>query len=74
MPNPTPTREGLAAEVRGLLAKRRMTQGELAAALGLSRTALSARLNASRPFTVDELFQISDALDADLLALIAGAA
>jgi transcriptional regulator with XRE-family HTH domain len=75
VPNP-PSREVIAAEIRGLLGKRRMSQAGLAEQIGMSRASLSARLNGSQAFTVEQLEQAAAALDVDVIDLlgIAGAA
>jgi transcriptional regulator with XRE-family HTH domain len=69
-------REQIAAEVRAALARKRpkMTQGELAERIGISRVALSERLNGYRPFDVDQLYRISDALDVPFMAFFGGEA
>jgi transcriptional regulator with XRE-family HTH domain len=66
----TPSREVIAAEVRGLLAKRRTSQATLASQIGMSRASLSARLNGSRAFTTDELVRVAGALDATIYDLL----
>lgn len=56
------------------MARKKVKQQELADAIGISRMALSARLNCSRAFTSDDLFGIAYALDipiADLFGQVA---
>lgn len=56
------TREHIAAEVRAGLARKKMTQRELAEQLGMGLPTLSRRLNGHTPFNTDELLAISSAL------------
>ncbi len=61
------TRERVAGEVRAAMARHRVTQAALAKRIGISRTVLSERLNAQRPFDVDQLMAISAVLGVNLL-------
>lgn len=56
------TREAIAAEVRAGLARKRMTQAELADALNMGLPTLSRRLNGHQPFNTDQLIAISRVL------------
>ena len=61
--NPTTkTSERVAAEVRAGLARKKMTQRELADRLDMGLPTLSRRLNGHTPFNVDELAAISQIL------------
>jgi transcriptional regulator with XRE-family HTH domain len=60
-------RERVADTVRAELARRRVSQAQLSAALGVSQPAISRRLTGAVPFTVDELHAV-----AALLGLPAG--
>lgn len=51
------------AEIRGIAAKQRVRQADLAAILNTSRMAIVRRMNGSVPFTADELIKLSRALD-----------
>jgi transcriptional regulator with XRE-family HTH domain len=67
------TREGIAAEVRAQMGRKRVTARALAKSIGISDGALSERLNGARPFNTDQLARIAEALDMDLLALFVAA-
>lgn len=62
---------GVAEEVRALLARRRLSQSKLAAALGLSQAAVSRRLSGEVPFDVNELAATARYLDVPLGQLVA---
>lgn len=66
----------IAAEVRAALARQRpkMTHADLAGRVGMSRVSLSERLNGHRPFDVDQLHRISDALGVPLMDFFGGKA
>lgn len=53
----------VAGEIRGLAAKKRIRQNELAEILHTSRMAISRRLNGSVPFTADELIILAQAMN-----------
>lgn len=57
-------REGIAEEVRALLARRRMSGVQLAKRIGKSHTYVSRRLTGETAFDADDLEQIAHALDA----------
>lgn len=68
--SPTPdTREPIAAEVRAAMARRRITQGELAKRIGMSRAALSPRLAGHQAFDTDQLLKICAVLEVELVSL-----
>lgn len=67
------TRDGLAAEVRAQMGRKRVTARALARSIGISDGALSERLNGARPFNTDQLVRIAEVLDMDLLALFEAA-
>ena len=56
----TAPRHGVAAEIRGLMAKKRVTQEQLAAHMGVSQAAIARRLSGRVPFDVDELSKIAE--------------
>lgn len=64
------TQKQLTLTIRSRLALRDMTQADLAEAIGMSRTALSARLRGLREFTFSELEAIASALDVSLHGLL----
>lgn len=59
----------IGSRVRGLMAEKRVTQEQAAAALGLSQVAVSRRLSGSVPFDVNELKAVADLLDEPLSSL-----
>jgi transcriptional regulator with XRE-family HTH domain len=63
-------REAVAGAVRAELARRRLTQTDLAAALGLSQQAASRRLAGKVPFDIDELSRVADLLRVRLVDLL----
>lgn len=66
MPNPP----GLIATLRAELARRELTQSDLAETLGISRAGITDRFKGRTSITVDELILIAERLDlpvADLL-------
>lgn len=65
-----PDREAIAGEVRAAMARRRVTQAQLARRIGVSRTSLSERLNGAKAFNTDQLMQISQALGVPFLDLL----
>lgn len=54
-----PPSESVGAEVRGLLAKNKISQSAAGKHLGLSQAAMSRRLLGEVPFNVDELVAIA---------------
>lgn len=52
----------VASKVRGIAAEKRVKQGDLAAALSVSRMAIVRRFNGSVPFTDRELIALSECL------------
>ncbi|GGO92575.1 hypothetical protein GCM10011584_29270 [Nocardioides phosphati] len=64
------SREAVAAEVRAAMARQQMTQVALAGKVDMSRVALADRLSARRPFAVDELYRIADALNVSVWSLV----
>lgn len=57
-----------AEEIRALLARRRISQREFGAALNLSQSGVSRRLDGKTPFTLDELAAAADFLDVPVSA------
>lgn len=51
--------EQVAAEVRSLMGRYKVTQIQLAAVLDLPQSAVSARVNGKRPFTLDDLERLA---------------
>lgn len=52
----------VAAEVRGMAAKKQIPSNRLAAALGISEMSMSRRMTGKLPFGIDELAAVADAL------------
>lgn len=63
--------ELVAAAVRAEMARKRMLQSTLAAALGVSGTYIYRRLNAETPLSVVDLARIADELDVTISSLTA---
>ena len=59
MPNPT---EIVAANIRAEMARQRKSQTDLAAALGTTQQAISARFNAKTPFSIEQVTRAADFL------------
>lgn len=57
------SRSHIAGEVRAGLARKGMTQAQLAEIIGISRPTLNGRLTGDSAFNTDELFAIAGALD-----------
>jgi transcriptional regulator with XRE-family HTH domain len=56
----------IADRVRGVAAQNRATQERIASILGMSRKAVSARMNGSVPYTGVELLTLSIAFGTDI--------
>jgi len=65
-PAPGPLARAVSAQVRALMAERRMTAQALAEAAGLSRSYLGKRLRDESSFTVNDIEAICEALDFEL--------
>lgn len=63
--------DATAANVRAEMARRRVTQTQLAEATGISQSALGRRLTGSQPFDVAQLEAIAGALAVPLADLVA---
>lgn len=64
----------VASNVRDLLPQAGKRQVDVAAALGISQPAVSARLKGVTPFTIDELAPLAELLGVDTSDLLGGAA
>lgn len=62
--------ELIASEIRAWLARRKLTQGDLARHLGIARSAVSVRMSGARDFTLVELMEIAEWLDLTLADLL----
>lgn len=60
----------VAGEVRAQLARAGKDAGDLASMLGVSRPTASSRWNGAKPYTLDELFVIAEALSLPVDALV----
>ncbi|WP_127480802.1 helix-turn-helix domain-containing protein [Nocardioides pantholopis] len=58
------------ARINALLWTKRVTQRQVAAALGIAQGGVSRRLRGSTPLTVGELFVIAGLLDVDVVDLV----
>ncbi len=56
------------------MARRNISQGTVASALGVSQSSISRRLRGETPFDIDELATVARVLSLDVTALLAGAA
>lgn len=64
--------EFISENVRAEMARRRVTQTQLAANLNLSRAGLSARLSGKTLWGINELIPVADALGVSVATLIFG--
>ena len=60
----------VSSEVRAWLARRQLTQRNLASHLGISATSLSFRMKGKTPWSIVELAQVADWLDISLAQLL----
>lgn len=65
------TSEIVARNVRAEMAAQRWSGARLAQRLGISQSALSRRLTADLPFSVEQLGDIADVLNVPMSALLA---
>ncbi|WP_328360970.1 helix-turn-helix domain-containing protein [Mycobacterium sp. NBC_00419] len=56
---------GIAAEVRAIMARNRISQQEAADAAGISQSSMSRRLAGVAPFTVNEIYRIASLCGVD---------
>ncbi|WP_184242237.1 helix-turn-helix domain-containing protein [Micrococcus cohnii] len=68
--NGDPRSAMVASEIRAWLGRRQKSQSDLARHLGIARSAVSVRMNATRDFTLVELMEIADWLDISLADLL----
>lgn len=66
----TAYREAVAGEIRSLMGRRRVKQGQLAEALSMSQAAVSRRLTAELPFNTDELVRVAEFFGIELHRLL----
>lgn len=66
-------REAVAAEVRALMGRHRVSQTGLASVLGMSQSAMSRRLNGEQPFDLDELVKVARYFGVTLAGLLSDA-
>lgn len=69
---PTDLVDTVAGEVRAHMARRRVTQVQLAEMLGIKQVSVSERLRGKTPFRLDELGIIADAFGIHPAALLGG--
>ncbi len=70
----TPTDDLANSAIRAEMARRRVTQGALAAALNISQAQVSARLNGSVDWRLSELVVVSHVLGVHVTELLRDAA
>ena len=70
MKHPTKARSITADNVRAEMARRRVTQAQLAAVLDIGQPEVSGKLKGRSPFDIDELATISEYLHVPLAVLI----
>lgn len=61
---------GLAAEVRAWMGRRGLRQVDIAQAIGVTQTQISARLRGQIPFTFEQLIKIAAVMDITLSELL----
>ncbi len=69
VPRETVLRELIAAEVRALMGRRRVSGAELARTIGVPQASLQRRLSGRYPFDVETLAKIADAFGVPLHSL-----
>lgn len=62
--------EKISSELRAELARQRLSQAEVALAMGRSQAYLSRRLSGDIPFDVDDLAQLAEILGVPVAALL----
>lgn len=72
VPEPSRLNDRIAREVRAELARRGLTQLDLANAIGLSQASVSERLRGKTPFTSDDIERVADALGVHPSVLVGG--
>ena len=70
---PTPT-EPLASNLRAEMARRRLSQTETAAHIGLSYASFNDRLRGRTPFSVDQLLALANLFGVGVSDLVANSA
>jgi transcriptional regulator with XRE-family HTH domain len=65
-------RQSIAAEVRAMLARKRITVREAARRLGVNQAWLNRRVNGQIPFDAGELLVVADLLDTPVETFFAG--
>jgi predicted transcriptional regulator len=72
--SPTELYQGVAAEVRAEMARQRLSQGRIAAQMGVSQAAVSRRIIGEVPFDLQDLSKVADILKVSTVELIERAA
>lgn len=67
---PGPHNQRIVPHLRAEMARARVSQAQLASSTSLSQVALSRRIHGNVPMSVDELFELADALGCPVDALI----
>ena len=62
--------EGVNAEIRAGMARKALTQSDVASVLGLSQASVNDRLKGRREWRLDELLKVADLLGVQASALL----
>lgn len=72
-PEPGPFARAISVEIRSVMARRQVSGSQLAIRVGKSQSYIAKRLRAESAFTANDVEDICQALDEDLLHLLAAA-
>jgi transcriptional regulator with XRE-family HTH domain len=67
------SRETIAEEIRALMARRQVSQTELAQAVGVSQATFSERIRGRKPFNLDQLDAIAEHLNVSVESIVTAA-
>jgi transcriptional regulator with XRE-family HTH domain len=68
-----PTNDLVAAELRAIIARKKLDRGKAAKAMGLTRTYLSKRLDGALPITLDDVDRAAAAFGGTAVAIVGAA-
>lgn len=66
------TNQAVGEAVHSYMWRKRISQESLATALGITQAAVSKKVRGKRPFSIDELLEVSVVLDTPLSQILAG--
>jgi len=69
-PQPGPFAKAVSAEVRSVMARRRVSGAQLASRVGRSQSYIAKRLRDDVPFSANDIEDICEVLEEDLLMLL----